>query len=237
MDGVRAAAAWGCAALLACAGAPALHDATKSGVYGYLRLVPHEGLAPAATAGAPSGAYADRRYADAELVDYSRPGFAVVYLESPPPAPPPAPLLLTIRRAARGVGFEPAQGAVAVGAAIHVRNGDAHPHVVTVPAAGVARALAPGASLALPAGGGGSLEIFVPGDPGAQAQVFVAPGPFAAVDAVGRFELLDVEPGARRLHAWHPRFPPSARTVDLVPGRVVRADLAIGVGLESAGAD
>jgi hypothetical protein len=237
MDGLRAAAAWACAALLACAGAPALRDASKSGVYGYLRLVPHEGVAPSGTAGAPSGAYADRRYADAELVDYSKPGFAVVYLDGAAPPPAAEPLVLTIRPAARGVALEPAHGAVAVGGEVRVRNGDASPRVVTVPSAGLLRTLAPGESLAVAARAGGELEIFVPGNPGAAAQVFAAPGPFAAVDAVGRFEILEVEPGARRLHAWHPRFPPSAKAVALAAGRVVRVDLALGVGLEAADAD
>jgi hypothetical protein len=121
MDVLRAGAAWACAVLLACAGAPDLRDASKSGVYGYLRLVPHEGLS-SGTAGSPSGAYADRRYADAELVDYSRPGLAVVYLDGEGPLPTPAPLELEIHPAPRGVAFEPAQGAVAVGGEIRVRN-------------------------------------------------------------------------------------------------------------------
>lgn len=229
---MRGAGAWACAALVAaCAGAPALHDVSKSGVYGYLRLVPHEGLAPPATAGAPSGAYGDRRYADAELVDYSKPGFAVVYLDAPAAAAPERPLVLIIRGSAQGATLEPAAAAVAVGGEILVRNGDDRPRVVTVPAAGVLRALAPGDSLAIPAREGGEVAIFVPDAPGAEAHVFAAPGPFAAVDAVGRFELLDVEPGARRIHAWHPRFPPSARSVELAAGRVLRVDLEIGVGL------
>jgi hypothetical protein len=237
MGGGRVATAWACAALLACAGAPSLHDLTKSGVYGTLRLVPHEGVTPAATAGSPSGAYADRRYADADLVDYSKPGFAVVYLDGPGAAPPAEPLVVTIRPSAKGVSLEPEVGAVAVGSEVLVRNGDARPRVVTAPAAGILRALAPGDSLAIPAREAGELAIFVPDAPEAKARVFAAPGPYASVDAVGRFELLDVEPGARRLHAWHPRFPPSARSVELAPGRVLRVDLEIGVGLpESADA-
>jgi hypothetical protein len=231
------AVASACAALLACAGAPSLHDPAKSGVYGYLKLVPHEGLGPQATTGAPSGAYADRRYAAAELVDYSKPGFAVVYLDGPEPPGAPAPAAVEIRSAGGGVRLEPANGAVAVGGEVVVRNRDARPRVVSVPAAGVLRALAPGDSLAIPASAAGALEIFVPDAPDAAARVFAAPGPFAEVNEAGRFELLDVEPGERRLRTWHPRFPPSARAVALQPGRVLRVDLEIGVGLpqETAG--
>ena len=229
---LRVALSCACAALLACAATPKLQDPAKSGVYGYLRLVPHEGLShQGAAAGAPSGAYADRRYADAELVDYSKPGFAVVYLDGTAAPAPGAPLVVSIRSEAGGVALAPANGAVAVGGEVVVRNAGDAPRVVSVPAAAVLRALAPGDSLAVTAREAGELEIFVPGVPAAASSVFVAPGPFTAVSGAGRFELLDVEPGTHRLHAWHPRFPPSARAVELVPGSVVRVDLEIGVGL------
>jgi hypothetical protein len=232
------AIACACAALLACAGAPSLHDSAKSGVYGYLKLVPHEGLGPRApTAGSPSGAYADRRYAGAELVDYSKPGFAVVYLDGPEPPGARAPFSIAIQGAAGGVRLEPPNGAVAVGGEVVVRNYDERPRVVSVPAADVLRALAPGDTLAIEAREPGALEIFVPDAPGAEARVFAAPGPFAAVNEAGRFELVDVEPGERRLRTWHPRFPPSARAVSLEPGRVLRVDLEIGVGLPQETAD
>lgn len=225
---LRAALSCACAALLACAGAPSLRDASKSGVYGYLRLVPHEGLSQRA-AGSPSGVYADRRYSGAELVDYSKPGFAVVYLDAALPDAG-APFVVTLEREAGGVALAPAHGAVALGRTIVVRNAGDAPRVVSIPAAAVLRTLAPGDGFEVTPREPGELEIFVPGA-AAASSVFVAPGPFAVVTDAGRYELVDVEPGAQRLHAWHPRLPPTARAVQLVPGAVVRMDLEIGVGL------
>lgn len=224
------------ALLLACVGAPRLEDPTRSGVYGYLRLVPHAGTAAPATAGAPSGAYADRRYADADLVDYSKPGFAVVYLDGGG-AGDAERLTLSVRGGAAEVELAPDLGAVAAGGEVVVENRDERPRVVSMPAAGVLRALDPGESLSVPVREPGVLEIFVPDAPAATARVFVAPGPFAAVSESGRFELLEVEPGLRRLRAWHPRFPPSAREIELAPGEVRRVDIELGVGLEGPGAD
>jgi hypothetical protein len=217
------------AALAACAGAPALRDPSRSGVYGYLRLLPHEGTAPAPTAGAPKDAYGDRRFADTGLVDYSRPGFAVVYLERGTAGAAPSGTL-AIRGGAGGVAIEPAHAATSVGAGVELRNVDGVPHVVSVPAAGLVRALAPGDRLLLPADRPGPLEVFVPSEPAAAATVFVAPGPFAAVSDSGRFEILEVAPGPNRIGVWHPRLPPATRDVALAAGSVARVDLEIGVG-------
>jgi hypothetical protein len=231
---LRAALSCACAALLACAGAPSLSNTSKSGVYGYLKLVPHEGLSPQAT-GSPSGAYADRRYSGAELVDYSKPGFAVVYLDGPLSAAPGAPLVVTLEREAGGFALAPAHGAVALGSTVTVRNAGDAPRVISIPAAAVLRTLAPGEGLEVSPREADELEIFVPGA-AASSRVFVSPGPFAVVTGSGRYELVDVEPGARRLHAWHPRLPPSARAVELLPGAVVRVDLEMGVGLPAGDA-
>jgi hypothetical protein len=227
----RVALSCACAALLACAVAPTLRDPAKSGVYGYLRLVPHEGVSHQGTTAGGSSAYGDRRYSGAGLVDYSKPGFAVVYLDGPPSPAPSAPLVVTLRSEGAAATLAPANGALGIGGELVVRNAGAVPHVVSIPAASVLRALAPGDSLAVTARESGALEIFVPGASSAASRVFVAPGPFAVVTDAGRFELLDVEPGARRLHAWHPRLPPSARPVELSAGRVVRVDIEVGVGL------
>lgn len=230
----RVASVCACALLLACLGAPKLRDPSRSGVYGYLKLVPHSGAAAQATAGAPSGAYGDRRYAAADLVDYSKPGFAVVYLDGGDAGATSA-LRVAIRPAAGGVELAPADGVVSAGGEIVVENRDGRPRVVTVPAAGVLRALAPGEALTVPAGETGLLEIFVPDAPAAAARVFVAPGPFATVRESGRFELLELAPGAHQLRTWHPRFPPTTLAVDLTPGEVRRIDLEVGVGLEAEG--
>jgi hypothetical protein len=50
------------------------------------------------------------------------------------------------------------------------------------------------------------------------------------VSSTGEFALRDLEPGARELRAWHPRFPPAVREVVLEPGAALRVDLEIGVG-------
>jgi hypothetical protein len=218
------------ALLVACAGAPALRDPSRSGVYGYLRLRPHEGAAPAPTAGAPKDAYGDRRYADTGLVDYSRPGFAVVYLERGRAEAAPSGTL-AIRAGAGGVAIDPPHAATSIGAGVELRNLDGVPHVVSVPAAGLVRALAPGDRLLLPADRPGPLEVFVPGASAGAAIVFVAPGPFAAVsEESGRFEILEVAPGPNRIGVWHPRLPPATRDVALAAGSVARVDLEIGVG-------
>lgn len=221
------AAALSASLALACAGAPRLGDPDRSGVWGYLRLVPHAGVEQAA---AP---YADRRYADAELVDYSRTGFAVVHLEGPPG--PPTPRVLRIRSGLAGLALDPPHAALAVGAAVEVENATDRPRVVTCPDLGIVRALEPGRSFSFALDRAGGIRIFVPGDPGATAHLFASPGPFSVVDASGRYELLGLEPGAHRLRAWHPRFPPVARELELGAGRVERHDIEMGVGLEAAG--
>jgi hypothetical protein len=223
------------ALLVACVGAPALRDAAKSGVYGYLRLRPHEGSAPGPTAGAPKDAYGDRRYSDAGLVDYSKPGFAVVYLERGGEGAP-APAEIAIRaRAGGGVVFAPAHAATAVGGEIALRNLDTQPHLVSIPGAGFVRSLAAGDRAVVSASAVGALEVFAPGAPDAAATVFVAPGPFAPVNESGRFEILEVAPGPNRLGVWHPRLPPAAREVALTTGQVARVDLEIGVGRDGNG--
>jgi hypothetical protein len=216
------------ATFLACIGAPSLRDPAKSGVYGYLRLRPHEGSAGAPTAGAPKDAYGDRRYSDTGLVDYSKPGFAVVYLERGAGGEIAADL--AIRTRAGAVAIEPAHAATAVGGEIALRNVDAEPHVVSLPGLGLVRALAPGDRLVVPAERAGALEVFVPGSSDATATVFVSPGPFATVNESGRFEILEVAPGPNRVGVWHPRLPPAGRDVALAAGRIARVDLEIGVG-------
>jgi hypothetical protein len=222
---------WLLVALLACAGAPRLSVPGASGVWGYVRLVPHEGVAPGETAGASSGGYGDRRYAGVELVDYSKPGFAVVYLDGEPA--PGAPVALALRAGAGGLRFEPEAAAVAVGGRVVLANRSGEARVVSCPAAGLLRRLADGESLEIAAQQPGELELFAQGGPGARARVFAAPGPFAAVSDAGRYALVDVEPGVRTLRAWHSRFPPAARRVELAPGAVARVDLQLGVGLPS----
>jgi hypothetical protein len=216
---------------LACApGTPSPHAEPRAGegVWGYVRLLPREGVKPAGGGG--GGSYGDRRLADVELVDYERPGFAVVYAEGRP-APADA-LALAVREGVASPQLEPALGAVAAGGRISVRNETRAPHTLSLPAAGAIHRLAPGASVEIAAGEGGEQALFLLDAPRAEARVFVAPGPYAVASELGRFELPGLGAGGRvRLVAWHPRFPPAARWVELAGGSQ-RVDLELQVGRE-----
>jgi hypothetical protein len=209
---------------LACARAPRLQDAAASGVWGYLRIVPHEGIA------SPAGAYSDRRYAHAELVDYSSPGFAVVYLEGEPPDT--AASRLTLRDGLGGTRVDPPHAAVGVGNEVEVVNETDEAHVVTCPALGLVHRLEPAAVVRFPANEAGEFDVYLPGSRSG-ARVFAAPGPWSLVNAAGRYEILGVRPGSRLLHAWHVRFPPSRQEISLPRGSALRVDLEVGVGLPS----
>jgi hypothetical protein len=216
--------------VLACAPSgpsPQPEAGAGEGVWGYVRLLPREGVHPAAGGG--GGSYGDRRFAGVELVDYDRPGFAVVYAEGLP-APADA-LALAVREGVAGPQLAPELSAVAAGGRITVRNETRAVHTVSVPASGAIHRLEPGASVELAAGQGGEQPIFLLDSPRAAARVFVAPGPYAVASETGRFELGALGSGRVRLVAWHPRFPPAARWVD-VGGGGQRVDLELQVGRE-----
>src|SRR5262245_4462678 len=63
---------------LACASGGSAPAPGKARVFGTLRLVPHTGVEVPSSHG--GGSYGSRRMRDVELVDYSTPGFAVVYV-------------------------------------------------------------------------------------------------------------------------------------------------------------
>ena len=69
-----------CLALACAAGSPVAPAPGTSQAFGQVKLVPRAGLA----AGHGGASYGDARLRDVEFVDYSRPGFAVVYVEEPP---------------------------------------------------------------------------------------------------------------------------------------------------------
>jgi len=226
------AAAFVAAALAACASAPAAAPG-RAAAWGYVRLVPHAGM-PAPSAG--SASYGDRRLADIELVDYSRPGFAVVYAEDGAPSPAGAPVRLAIRSGALGPRLEPAHAALAAGGALEVANETGDARLVSCPAAGLVRRLEPGASLSIPVAGPGEWPVYLLDTPGEPARVFAAPGRWAVASAAGRFELADLPPGRHRLVAWHPRFPPAAATVELAADRALRVDFELQVGADAGAA-
>jgi hypothetical protein len=211
-----------CAFLLACAGPPRAEPGTGV-VFGSVRLVPKAGAERAA------GAYADRRLRDVAAVDYQQPGFSVVFTDAAPAAAP-APAAFALETWAGRVRFTPAFGATDLGRGVDVTNRSDETRIVTAPAAGFARALAPGETAHVTPAEAGELELHVLEGAAAPAIVFVAPGAFVRVGADGRYELRGLAPGPVEIRAWHPRLPVTgARRVELADGQALELDLEIGV--------
>ncbi len=213
---------------LACASAPLAPAPGRAALAGTLRLVPHSGVKLPSPAG---GGYADPRLRDARLLDYSRPGFAVVYLESG--ASPAGTARVAVRSSAFGARLDPEHAALGAGGLLTLANESSAAQVVSVPSVGLVRRLEPGESLAQPVAAGAH-EVFLLGTE-SQASVFAAPGPFARVAQSGRWSLRDLEPGVARVRTWHPRFPAVAREIELVAG--VTAELALEVGVDALAED
>lgn len=213
------------ALLLACAGVPDPPAPGTSQAWGELRLVPREGVTPGGHGG---GSYGDRRLRDVEFVDYSSPGFAVVYVADE--RPPAGRLGVSIRSSRLGPRFEPTHAAVGASGQIVVSNQTDDTHLVSYPAAGVVRTLAAGEQLELVLPRAGEQDLFLLDSPQTRVTVFASPGPFAVVSSTGRFRLPDLAPGSHEVRAWHPRFPPAAHSLVLAPDESVRVDFEIGVG-------
>jgi hypothetical protein len=215
---------------LACASsppapAPAPGRATLVGTF---RLVPHQGVKlPAGGA----GGYADPRLRDARLVDYSRPGFAVVYLERG--TAPAGTARIAVRASEFGARFDPEYAALGADGLLTLANETSRPQVVSIPSLGAVRRLEPGGQYAQRVAAGAH-DVFLLGAD-SQSSVFAAPGPFARVEPGGHWELRDLEPGLARVRTWHPRFPAIAREVELVAGRTEQ--LALEVGVDRSGGD
>jgi len=209
---------------LACASAPAPPAPGTAQAFGVLRLVPPAG----AEAGGGADAYGDRRLRDVEFVDYSKPGFAVVYVED---AEPPAGVLdLTLRTTRVGTRLDPSKAAVGAGGRVTVRNATDEAHVLSYPAAGVVHKLEPGQALELAVARAGEQGLYLLDVPDSEATLFAAPGSFSVVSAAGRFTLRDLRPGTRVLRVWHPRFPPARREVELAPDASLEVDFDLGTG-------
>jgi len=193
--------------------------------------VPHEGVTPG---GSGDAAYSDRRFRDVDLVDYSQPGFAVVYTDGPVPA---GGAELTIRSGAARSRLDPPQAALGSGGTIVVRNATSEPHVVSFPAAGYVASLAPGEKAELAVPEPGELQLFLLDEPGVEARLFASPGPFSVAARTGGFALYDLAPGRHELRVWHPRFPTASRWVELPADGVVEVELAVGVQIGREGED
>jgi hypothetical protein len=210
--------------LASCASAPAPTAAGSGAAWGYVRLVPRAGVAEA-TGGAH--AYGDRDLTGAQLVDYSTPGFAVVYAEGEPVAGERS--AVAVVSAAAGVRLEPPNAALGVGGTLSVANQTDASHLISCPRAGLVRPLAPGESAEIALDAPGEWPIFLLDVPGEQARVFAAPGPYQVVSPAGRFELEELPPGPVRLHAWHPRFPSASAEAEVPADDSVQVDFELRV--------
>jgi hypothetical protein len=210
--------------LIGCGRVPPTPAPGAGTLWGTVRLVPRRGVIP----GNPTmGPYADRRLRDVEFVDYQHPGFVVIWADGRPGASTTS--TVTIQASARGGTILPAYSAVPVGTTVTVRNADSRSHTLSCPALGVMRALASGQEVHLPPAPSGPIRIYLLDVSGAASVVFAASGPLVTATPDGHWELRDLEPGPRQLHAWHPRLPGVERTVDVVDGRTTRVDLDLGV--------
>jgi plastocyanin len=216
---------------VACAGTPDSPAPGRARVFGTLRLVPHEGAPPAAAGG---GSYGSRRMRDTVLVDYSTPGFAVVYVAED--AQPGGTVQVSVRDTLVEPRFEPANLAIGVGGKILLENTSKTSHIVSYPAARLVKRLEPGGRLEIPVPQAGEQGLFLLDVRDAAATLFVAPGRYAVVSTSGAFALEDLAPGELEVRAWHPRFPPVARRVQLAPDASQRVDFEMGVGIGPDGA-
>lgn len=209
---------------LACSSAPPQPGPTEAAIWGEVRLVPPEGAAPGG-----ASAYGDRRLRHVERVDYSRPGFVVVYVAGPPPA---TEAKIEVVDGRVGTHLTPRHAALGAAGAVTVTNRSTAAQAISCPEAGIVRQLASGESLRFAVPLPGALTIHLLESPEERALLFAAPGAYSVVDAAGRFLLPGLSAGPTTLHAWHPRFPPVERKLDLARGQAHRIDLAIGAGLD-----
>ncbi len=209
-------------AFAACAGIPT-PDPGEALVWGYVRLVPKQGTEA-------SGSYGDRRFREVARVDYSQPGFSVVFAEAGA-ARPAAPAQLRIELAAGRAVWSQEHAAVARGGEIRIENATPAAVSVSAPEAAFVATLAAGETGSFSPPGSGELTLHLLGVRGGSAQVWVSPGPFAIAEPSGRYVLRGLAPGSARIRAWHPRLPPSApRPIALAAGAATRLDLEIGLG-------
>jgi hypothetical protein len=191
-------------------------------LWGYVRLVPRPGVTPGKAGGA---AYLDRRLRDVKFVDYHRPGFVVVHLGDGAVS---GTARVTIEPTNLGPAFTPPYTAVGDHSVIVVENRDRSAHTLASAELGLLHRVAPGAELEIRVGPGAA-HIHLLDVPSAEALVYGSPGPYAVVSTEGRWELRDLRPGTRMIHAWHPRFPATVCQVTVGTGEVRQVDLEIGV--------
>src|SRR5262245_47252933 len=146
------------AALAACTtSAPPDPAPGRATAWGFVHLVPRAGVTPRAPG--PTSPYAKPGLRDVEFVDYSRPGFAVVYLEGTPS--PGGAASFQIRDGALRPYLEPAHAAVGAGGTLRVTNASARAHVLSLPEMDVVRRLEPGEAIEVELARGGEQPLFL----------------------------------------------------------------------------
>lgn len=211
---------------LACASAPPPPAAGMSHLFGKLRIVPREGIAPAHAHG---NAYGDRRLRDVSRVDYSSPGFAVVFVEEGTAPTEAGELVIRATRVATSI--DPDTLALGAGGRLRIRNPTSQRHLISYPAAGVVRGVEPGESIELPIPRAGEQDVFLLDVPEARARIFAAPGRFSRVATDGSYAIQNLSPGTWQVHAWHWRFPPANGSIQLHSDDTSQLDFELGVGL------
>lgn len=201
----------------------------KGTIEGRLRLVPHAGVTPVHA----QGPYGSLRFRDVKFVDYDRPGFAVVYLEGRPA--PGGRARLAVRSSTAGPRFDPPQASVGASGSFTLSNESDRPHAISCPSMNLLRRLDPGATEEIAKPAAGAHACYLLDAPETKSILFVSPGPFAVVSGLGDWSLRDLEPGRATVVAWHPRFPPSARSIEVKPDAIQRIDLDLGVDAPQQG--
>ena len=216
----------GAIALVACQTGPEPPSPGMGTLHGQLTLVPPAGVQ---VSSGSSASYGDRRLRDVSVVDYDRPGFAVVYLRDAPS--PGGRAQLRIRESDFGLRLEPETTTVGLAGTVVVRNDSPSTQVLSCPELGLVRSLAPEDEVEVVAGAEGLVTFFVLGSPDSEASIFVAPGPYCATTPRGRFELRDVPPGSATLCGWHPRFPGVMQEIEVQADQIGRVDLRMSAAL------
>ncbi|MEM7235491.1 MAG: carboxypeptidase-like regulatory domain-containing protein, partial [Planctomycetota bacterium] len=197
----------------------------KGALWGYVELVRRSGVKPPAK---NDPVYANSKFKNVELVDYSQPGFAVAYVDGLPS--PEGTTKLVIRDAGGGKPeFATPNGVVGVGGRIVLRNEDSLGHVISCSELEFFGRLEPGEEVEIDAGLAGEAKFFVLDRSDDKALVFVAPGPWCAASEDGRWLLNDLPPGDATIQVWHPRLPSAAQTVTVRADEALRVDLSVGV--------
>ena len=202
----------------------------KGTIEGHLRLVPHAGVTPVRAQG---GQYGSLRFRDVKFVDYDHPGFAVVYLEGRPA--PDGTARLAVRSSALGPRFDPPQASVGASGSFTLSNESGRPYAISCPSMNLLRRLEPGATEEIARPPVGAHACYLLDAPETKSILFVSPGPFAVVSGGGDWSLRNVEPGPVSVVAWHPRFPPSERAVEVKPDAILRLDFELRVDAPGQG--